>query len=163
MKNDATKHFSNIQENMIADYLNWDVVVGSGARNFHPGDIISDRYLGECKTHVERTAKIYFNHSVWLKIKSEAMSKFKVPVVFTDNGTQNLRHTWCIISARDCDCLNELNTFKIKSKHINVNESELFEKLASNLENCCLSFTWNDEDIYLMHIFAFKHMIENVG
>lgn len=91
-----TKHYSSIQENKIAESLGWKVVTGSGSRNCHPGDVESDSWLGECKTHVERTDKITFNLNVWKKIREEAAAKFKVPVLFVDNGTQLLEYTWCL-------------------------------------------------------------------
>lgn len=36
----ATKDYSSKQESMVAEYLGWKTVVGSGARDFHYGDII---------------------------------------------------------------------------------------------------------------------------
>ena len=34
-----TKDFSSKQENMVADFLDWSVVVGSGAAACYPGDV----------------------------------------------------------------------------------------------------------------------------
>lgn len=93
----STKDFSNLQENMIAKALGWNVVSGSGARPLHPGDVISSEFLGECKTHEHPGNKIVFNSSVWHKIKDEALSKFKHAVLFTDDGSQSLEHTWCLV------------------------------------------------------------------
>lgn len=92
-----TKYYSSKQEHMIADYLGWSVVSGSGARAFHPGDIRSDDFLGECKTHVERVDRIVIYNKVWAKIISEATSVFKTPVLFIDNGSQRVDSTWCVI------------------------------------------------------------------
>ena len=56
-ENKPTKFYSERQEKYIANQLGWDVVTGSGARDCHPGDVKSDAYLGECKTHT--TVKKY--------------------------------------------------------------------------------------------------------
>lgn len=92
-----TKFYSSKQEHMIADYLGWDVVSGSGARAFHPGDIRSDSFLGECKTYTEVSDTIHCKYAVWDKIAAEARSVFKTPVLFLDNGSQKPEHTWCVV------------------------------------------------------------------
>ena len=94
-----TKYYSERQENRIASYLGWETVVGSGATPTKPGDIYSDQWLGECKTHIKRTTKITFKLDHWEKIRKEAQSKFKFPILFTDNGTQDIHDTWCLV---DC-------------------------------------------------------------
>ena len=91
----ATKDYSSKQENMIADSLGWSVVAGSGAAACYPGDIISDEWLGECKTHLSPGKKIFFSKKVWKKIQDEAMVKRRFPVIFTDDGSQKSKHTWC--------------------------------------------------------------------
>ena len=60
---------------------------GSGARPLHPGDIVSEYWLGECKTHTSRCELWVFHFDVWAKICEEAQSQFKHPVLFVDNGT----------------------------------------------------------------------------
>lgn len=92
-----TKYYSELQENRVSSYLGWKTVVGSGATATRPGDIISDQWLGECKTHTKKTDKIIFKIDHWQKIKKEAQSKFKYPVLVTDNGTQEIKDTWCLI------------------------------------------------------------------
>ena len=72
LMSNPTKFYSNIQESKIAKYLNWEVVSGSGARDFNPGDIKSDMWLGECKTHEIKQSRILFKKAVWAKISSEA-------------------------------------------------------------------------------------------
>lgn len=93
---ESTKYYSSKQEHMIARYLGWDVVFGSGARDCHPGDITSDNWLGECKTHTSPGKRITFNRFVWNKIIDEAQSKFKFPVLFVDDGSQSIEKTWCL-------------------------------------------------------------------
>lgn len=96
MKSDATKFYSTKQEHMIASTLGWSVVSGSGAAAGHPGDISSDDWMGECKTHTSPGKKIVFYSAVWDKISEEAASKFKYPVLFVDDGSQTKGNTWCL-------------------------------------------------------------------
>lgn len=98
----STKDYSSKQEHMIADYLGWEVVSGSGARDFNPGDIRSPSWLGECKTHMVDSSKITIYNSHWLKIKDEAKSIFKYPALFVDNGTQTSENTWVVIDIDKC-------------------------------------------------------------
>lgn len=103
----STKDYSNKQEHMIADYLGWNVVSGSGARDFNPGDIFSPFWLGECKTHTKVSDKIKIYNSHWIKIQEEAKSVFKVPALFVDNGTQKSNNTWVVFDINRCtreDC-----------------------------------------------------------
>ena len=93
----STKDFSSVQEKNIADSLGWDVVSGSGSRHLSPGDVISDKWLGECKTHVTPGQMIAFLESVWEKLQEEADSRFKFPVLFVDDGSQDLEKTWCMM------------------------------------------------------------------
>lgn len=105
----ATKDFSNKQEHMIANYLGWDVVSGSGARDFNPGDVRSADWLGECKTHTKISDKLTIYDTHWTKIQKEARSVFKYPVLFVDNGSQDIDKTWAI-----CDLtVASAATFKI--------------------------------------------------
>lgn len=92
-----TKYYSNIQEHRVAEYLGWEVVVGSGATATRPGDIVSAQWLGECKTHIKQGNKVVFYRKHWDKIKKEATSKFKYPVLIVDDGTQDIEHTWCLV------------------------------------------------------------------
>jgi len=90
----SNKYYSDRQEKMIASFLGWSVVSGSGARSTLPGDIRSEDWLGECKTHDSVGHKINFKKSVWKKIEDEASSKFKFPALFVDDGSQTKKHTW---------------------------------------------------------------------
>lgn len=91
------KDVSSKQEHMIASYLGWHVVSGSGARACRPGDVQSDQWLGECKTHTTLTPRYTFMQAVWNKLLDEASSRFKYPVLFVDDGTQKADHTWCLL------------------------------------------------------------------
>lgn len=95
-----TKYYSSLQEQRIADYLGWSAVSASGARPFNPGDIKSSVWLAECKTHTSETDTITIDKSVWQKITNEATGCMKSPVLFVDNGTQELDNTWAIFPKR---------------------------------------------------------------
>lgn len=90
------KKFSSKQEKILASSLGWHVVSGSGSRNLKPGDIVSNEWLGECKTHVEPNKRIKFVYSIWNKIVDEASFVRKFPVLFVDDGSQKPSSTWCI-------------------------------------------------------------------
>ncbi len=92
---------SSKQERLVATLLGWRVVSGSGARPTHVGDIISDDWIGECKTHVDPGHRIVFAADVWKKIKDEANSKFKYPVLICDDGSQTTEYTWCMFDKLD--------------------------------------------------------------
>ena len=89
-----TKYYSTKQEKYIAGVLGWNVVSGSGARDCHPGDIESDDYSGECKTHTSEKPSICIKYNWWHKIRLEASFRHKTPVLFVDNG--NPKYTWVI-------------------------------------------------------------------
>lgn len=87
-----TKFYSMKQEKGVATYLGWSRVSGSGAR-LHPGDIVSERWLGECKTHVKPVSVIEFKFATWTKLSMEARSQFRIPVYISDDGSMALEHT----------------------------------------------------------------------
>ena len=91
------KYYSNRHEKMIADYLGWKQISGSGARPFAPGDINADQWLGECKTHDTVKDNVVFYKKHWFKICEEAYSKGRLPILFVDNGTQLSKDTWVMI------------------------------------------------------------------
>ena len=94
------KEASDKQEKLIAKILGWRQVTGSGSRHNYPGDVSSEEWLGECKTHLTNH-KITFKKPIWEKIKEEATARFKYPAYFTDNGSQLAMFTWVIIPERE--------------------------------------------------------------
>ena len=94
------KVYSSKQEKMVADYMGWKVVTGSGSRPFRPGDIDSYNILVECKTHTEEQNNIVFYKKHWIKISEEAQSKHKYPILVVDNGTQLAKNTWVMLPKR---------------------------------------------------------------
>lgn len=118
---EATKYFSSRQESRVAAAMGWEVVSGSGARDFDPGDVIGDQWMAECKTHVTAGQKIKFMLSVWKKIKEEASSRFRYPVLIVDDGTQNLNRTWVMYP---CDSIKANGThFAMWTKIVKTNVS----------------------------------------
>jgi len=99
MISDNYKHHSKLQETLIADFLGWTVISGSGCRPLYPGDVKSDSWLGECKTHIEPNHKICFYFNVWDKIDQEAISQFKEPVLFVDDGSKKLQNTYVMFKS----------------------------------------------------------------
>lgn len=95
-----TKEFSNRQETMVAKYMGWKVVAGSGARPFTPGDVFNEHFLVECKTHTEEQPKVVFYRDHWKKISEEARAKNRNPVLIVDNGTQRSQNTWVAMSLK---------------------------------------------------------------
>lgn len=117
----ATKDFSKIQEHRIAEYLGWTVVSGSGARDFYPGDIEGESWLGECKTHMKPSEIVVFYRKFWDKICEEAQSKFKYPALFVDCGTQKIDDTWVLFDASIVNPANcELISTSIVKTGVNI-------------------------------------------
>jgi len=96
----TNKEASSKQENMVANFMGWEVVSGSGARPFSPGDVKNEHYLVECKTHVKEQKNVVFVKAHWDKIKKESMSTGKYPALITDNGTQIKNATWVMLPKR---------------------------------------------------------------
>ena len=94
------KEASDKQEKMVAGYMGWSVVSGSGSRPFLPGDVKNEHYLVECKTHVDLQEKVVFYTKHWKKISIEAQSDHRYPALVTDIGTQKAEHTWVMIPRR---------------------------------------------------------------
>lgn len=126
---------SDKQEKMVARYLGWKQVTGSGARPGLLGDVSGTEWLGECKTHNEPTPheKVTFYKDHWKKISTEAYGTFKRPVLFTDDGTQRYDHTWCIFNSTNIKTEHvlwykkpQLETYlHINKKTISFNSTEL--------------------------------------
>lgn len=173
----ATKDFSTKQERSIADYLDWEVVPGSGARNFHPGDIRCERFLGECKTHMSESSKIVFYREVWDKIKNEAMSQMKIPVLFVDDGTQKINRTWCLFPHgliptwqpnTFFECQSEVFYPSLCSRtniHLDPLKGRSILKDYSMPDYAInyLSMNWNDESICMLPLPMFKDLLEIIS
>lgn len=158
----ATKDFSSKQEKMVASVLGWKVVAGSGAAACHPGDVISDMWLGECKTHLKPGQKICFKQDVWEKIKDEAYVKHRFPVLFTDDGTQNEKTTWCLCLARDIELENTVSapltnkaTKNIIFDHYTMQvETKIFGSVANKLPIFTANLGGDDVIICQLSVFS---------
>lgn len=100
----TNKEASDAQEKMIAKFLGWKQVTGSGSRPNFPGDIVGEEWMGECKTHTSPNHRIIFKKSVWDKICEEANSRFKFPAYFTDDGSQKSYNTWVLFKKMELPC-----------------------------------------------------------
>lgn len=157
-----TKELSSKQETMIAKYLDWNVVSGSGARSFHPGDIVSDDYLGECKTHMTKQSKIVFYRDFWDKIKNEAMSQFKTPVLFVDNGTQTIEFTYCVLPYSAIPF--EFNSYKCLEAPYVCNHNITLGITAKSInveDNLIYKVNWKGEFVALLNLQLFKSIVNN--
>lgn len=104
----STKHYSEIQERMVASYLGWKRVTGSGARPGHPGDVAGEYFLCECKTHTLPNRPLVFDFGVWDKIAEEAKSQFKRPALIVDDGSQIPETTWVLFQPSALDLFPEV-------------------------------------------------------
>lgn len=152
----ATKDYSNKQEELIAKYLGWTRVSASGARDCHPGDIKSEEWLGECKTHTKPIKEIRFLYSQWSKICEEAMTQRRFPVLFVDNGTQVIPGTWCMV--------REFQVPHPPVEYINTDRSTLVLKADDfmryqALGAGCLGYNFHNEKVVVMPISEFKKQI----
>lgn len=119
----STKDFSNKQEKMIASYLGWKQVSGSGSRPTVTGDVIGDEWLGECKTHTTRGHRILFDVKVWEKIVGEASAKFKQAAYFVDDGSQRSDKTWVMFMQTALS-----SNFTVVKYPYSINKTTTFEQ-----------------------------------
>lgn len=164
--NKSTKYYSSIQENMIADYLGWRVVSGSGARDLSPGDLISPSFLGECKTHMGQVTNVIFYKDFWDKICEEAQSRFKYPALFVDDGSQRLDHTWVVTFEHSVDLTKaELYDYPYKFQvNLSFNHEELDNiiNLLTPAYTICKKpvcvFSWGNDKVALLRLDIFKEV-----
>lgn len=165
----ATKVYSDKQEKLVASILNGNVVPGSGSRPTVPGDVKSENWLAECKTHVEPGHNIFFDLNVWKKISDEAMALHRLPVLVVDDGSQKERHTWCL--CRSCNIYKGnlmIVPFPVTvRKNISCKEDKLNEALSQAKKwlgglyiGACFEFSWNEEDICILPITTFKEVYD---
>lgn len=161
----STKDFSNVQEKSVAKYLGWKVVTGSGAAACHPGDIESDEFLGECKTHTKPGHRLVFDHKVWNKLCEEAVFKHRWPVLVTDDGSQSIDKTWCMILPLcvDASKLETAINLGADAAVLRLDEEELahsYRVFSSVHKIKVFSYRWGSCKVYLLPLTKFKEMIE---
>lgn len=160
----STKDFSNAQEHMIAKYLGWKVVSGSGARPFHVGDVWSDEWLGECKTHVKVGDKVTFYAQHWRKICREADSCMKKPILITDFGTQQPEDTFVVFNEFHAD-LDTLPIRLVDRIHDGVNISfdpEIFHEALKSTNKQGIVTVLCSKRIVITTLKLFKEMLERI-
>lgn len=165
---ESTRYYSNIQEKNVANFLSGKVVAGSGSDKFAPGDVKTDKYLIECKTHVKETAKVEFLSSSWKQIVAEATRCGRFPVLCVDNGTQNVENTF-ILTNQHCVDIAAVDLYKLpvspNGKNI-VFACDGIRNLLSSLDDISeesipgFAFTWNEkDDVVIMRIIDFKDVM----
>ena len=159
------KFYSNKQEKTLSDSLGWKQIGGSGAAPCAPGDIKASEWLGECKTHTKEHS-IYFDISVWTKIKNEAFGHNKKPVLFVDNGTQSEAHTWCLCMDKNINQSSLLVVdlpFAVR-KNISFDDKKGHDALHTVYKRYVGEFyqgvvfhcKWENEDVLIMLFETFK-------
>lgn len=167
MDKKATKFYSEKQEKAVADALGWSAIGGSGAAPCAPGDVKSDEWLCECKTHASEH-RIFFDKDVWVKIKEEAYSTRRKPVLIVDDGSQDLKHTWCLCNKNSIN-LTSLLTIDLPyavRKNISFDDSKAKEFLKVSgkpyIGECFIdiifSLNWADSEILVMPFSSFKEL-----
>ena len=157
----STKDFSNAQEWMVSNYLGWNRVSGSGGATCTAGDVISDKFLGECKTHETEGSKVVFRQDVWSKIQNESMVFGRIPVLIVDDGTQEWRRTYCLINPpADSSILpkDEFHVMKFDvnfKKHLSFDPDKLYNKFKKK-DNAIYVVPWFDGNVWLMKLQTFN-------
>jgi hypothetical protein len=162
------KFFSDRQEKMIAKYLGWKQVVGSGSRPFSPGDVNTYQFIGECKTHDTEKTTISFLKSHWKKICNEATSSHKYPVLFKDNGTQLSENTWVMIPLgmllpQIVNIIDGIKNTSTKGTSITFKLTDAKQLYKENFVDDKLNvfkFTWDNQDLAVMPLATFRDFIE---
>lgn len=153
----GTKYYSDKQEKLVANYMSedddiWCQVKGSGSRPNFPGDVLSKDWLAECKTHTTPNKPIIFVFRVWDKIYYEASGIFKKPVLVTDDGSQRLEKTYCMV------CLGR------KPKHVtctDYSDKSSYRETVNNIEkrNGIKYITYKDQFLLICSLSVFKELI----
>lgn len=167
----TNKEASCRQEKMVANYIGWNVVSGSGSRPFKPGDITSDYFLVECKTHINHQDKICFKLQHWTKICEEARAKNKLPLLVTDNGTQKYNHTWVMTPLKfvqNCTTVNIIDGWNNTSRSGNtimfddISAKQLYLLKSVPHQTSVFIARWNSDDDYLaiMPLREFREFYE---
>lgn len=163
----TNKEASYKQEHMVADYMEWSVVSGSGSRPFKPGDITSDYFLVECKTHIQPQDTIVFKKAHWDKIQIESQSTYKRPLLVTDDGTQKSDHTWVMLPLsiiNSCSVVNVVDGWNNTSRSGNtivfnhLDTKRLYEMKTVFEQTSVLIVRWSiDTDfVAIMPLSAYK-------
>lgn len=153
----GTKHYSDKQEKLVANYMSedndrWCQVKGSGARPNFPGDVLSKDWLVECKTYTKPNQQLIFVFKVWDKIYYEASGIFKKPVLVTDDGSQRLEKTYCMV------CLDRNPNHMICTDY---SDKSSYRETVSNIEkhHGIEYITYKDQLLLICSLSVFKELI----
>jgi hypothetical protein len=149
-----TKYYSEIQEKYVANKLGWEQVVASGARDFHPGDVKSDDWIGECKTRAKFTDKIAIKRLWWDKLVSEANSMRKCPALFVDNG--DVHNLWAVSYSTYGDIIYITN--ELPDKYVRKNISFKLDELKYDMIYHVSDWDYCFNKTVLMKFELFKEM-----
>lgn len=161
---DEKRVASDRQEMIVANFLGFKKVVASGARNFYPGDVESEQWLGECKTKLTPHDNISIIHRHWRKIQDEADGKHKFPVLFVDNGTQTASNTWAIVRSNvlplDID-VKQADMFKDNKSSTTFSHLLAKEQYKlCNRQGLNYVFTGQDTHMVVIPLTKFKELVE---
>jgi len=168
MTDKDTKFYSSKQEKLVAKELGGYSIGGSGAMPGVPGDVKTEDWLVECKTHTQSDQNIFFDLNVWTKIKNEAMGMHKKPVLIVDDGSQTVEKTWCLCRA------NNLNLGSVISldlpmavrKNITCRHDKLEKALKDGTKRYIGAFynggvfeaNWAGENVIITSLATFKEL-----
>ena len=101
MENKPTRHYSKLQEEKVADYLNGVLTPNSGAKH-KKGDILLADTIIECKTRTKQSISHTIKKEWILDLKKECieMGKTYWAIIF-DFGTQNIKEQYAVIPIDD--------------------------------------------------------------
>lgn len=147
------KTYSDKQEKLVAKHLNGKQISGSGARPFAPGDVESEDWLIECKTHVSPGKKISFKPDVWAKIQEEAMMRHKYPAYVVDDGSQLLSNQRVLFSLcpEDLSMLPKENIQKFVKSAITFNVEDTSSFVIYEA-------FWNQKTVYIVSLKYFEQL-----
>lgn len=90
----STRFFSKQQENKVAKALGGYRQANSGATPFRKGDVVTEQFLIECKTHMKPMKSMTIKEEWLYKLREEAfaMGKNAYALCFDFNQSDNLRY-----------------------------------------------------------------------
>ena len=105
--NKPTRHYSKLQEDEVSKQINAKTTKNSGATMFEKGDLVSDKFIVECKTKTKESDSISIKKE-WLdKLKQESLFMGKQYEALVFNFGPNTEN-YAII---DLQLFNELKQY----------------------------------------------------
>lgn len=148
------KTYSDRQEKLVAKHVNGKQVSGSGARPFAPGDVESEDWLIECKTHIEVMKTLTFKRNVWDKIKDEAIVRHRYPAYVVDDGSQKIESQYILFGIHNREIPDDnVTTFEsVRAGNINIKIDDFTSS------NQILKGRWVNETIYITSLLYFEEL-----